>query len=89
MANSVNPDQTAENFKKFRHWSDSREWQTVETLIRLMKMTNSVDPDQTVPENWTLTLIRLLVKSVDPDQTAGHDSVDLDQTADNGKWCRP
>ena len=25
---------------------------------------------------------------VDPDQTAENDSADLDQNAENGKWCR-
>ena len=53
-------------------------------------MANSLDPDQTIPENWNLTLIRLMrmANRVDPDQTAENDSADLDQNVENGKWCR-
>ena len=46
MANIVDPDQTAENGKQRRPWSDW-EWQIVQTLLRLLRMANSVDPDQT------------------------------------------
>ena len=62
MANSVDPDQITENGKRNRPWLDYWERQTVKTQITLLRMTNSVDPDQTVPEN----------ESVDPDldQTA-------------------
>ena len=79
MNNSVNSDQTAsEHDKKCRPWSDCWEWQTVQTLIRLLRIANSVDPDQTAVEN----------DSVDPDQTVPeNNSVDLDfdQTAESGK----
>ena len=42
----------------------------IETLIRMLRIANSVDPVQTVPKN----------DSVD---------FDLDQSAENGKQCRP
>ena len=51
MTNTVVPDQTAENGEQCRHWSDCWKFQTVKIQIRLLRMTNSVDPDQTVPEN--------------------------------------
>ena len=38
--------------------------------VRLLRMTNSVDPDQIIPENDSVDL-------------------DLDQTAENVKWCSP
>ena len=49
------------------------------TLIRLLRMANSVDPDQTENDKIVQTLIRLLRAS----------SVDPDQTIENGKECRP
>ena len=36
-----------------------------------------------------IDLDHMLKNSVHPDQTAENDRVDLDQTAENGKWCRP
>ena len=61
MANSV--DQTAENGKYCRPWSDcSWIWQWTLTLLRLMQMANSVDSDQTAEND-----------SVDLDQTAEND----------------
>ena len=50
MVNIVDVDQTAENGKQYRPWSDW-EWQIVQTLIRLLIMAYSVVPDQTVPGN--------------------------------------
>ena len=47
MANSVDPDQNATNGKYCRPWSNCWEWQTVLTLMRLLKIINSVDTDQT------------------------------------------
>ena len=44
MANSVNPDQIAENGKNGSPWSDCWEWQ------------KKLDPDQTVSENDTVDL---------------------------------
>ena len=49
MEKSVDPNQPAENGKKCRPWLDC-EWQTVLTFIRLLRMGNSVDPDQ-IAEN--------------------------------------
>ena len=43
MANSVDPDQNAEDCKECRPWSESWEWQ-------------NVDPDQTAPENNSVDL---------------------------------
>ena len=40
-------DETAENGKYWRPWSDYWDWQIVFTLIRLFRMAISVDPDQT------------------------------------------
>ena len=61
MANSVDPDQTAENDsadidqtaengKYCRPWSNCWERQTVQTLISLLRMANTVDFDQ-IAEN--------------------------------------
>ena len=47
--NSVDPDQTAEDGKYCRPGSDCWEWQIVYTLIRL-RMANSVDLDQTAED---------------------------------------
>ena len=49
MASNIDPDQIIYNGKQY-------------TLIRLQRMTNSVDPDQSVPENDSVDL--------DLDQTA-------------------
>ena len=35
-----------------------------------------------------MRLLRM-AKSVDPDQTGENDSADLDQTDENGRYCRP
>ena len=67
MANSVDLDNTAE-----------KERQILYILIRMLRMANSLDPDQTA-ENG---------KNVDPDQTVPeNDNVDLvlDHSAENGR----
>ena len=58
MANSVDPNQTPENVDLDNtNW---KEWQIVKTLIRLLRMANSVDTDQTAE----------MSNSLDPDQIA-------------------
>ena len=47
MANSEDPDKTAERGKYCRPGSDCWEWQLVKTLIRLLRMATSIDTDQT------------------------------------------
>ena len=46
MANSVDLDQTAENGKQYRPWSDCWDWQLQKNLIIPLKMANIVDLDQ-------------------------------------------
>ena len=48
MANSLDPDETAENGKQRRpDQTAKKEWQIVKTLIIPLRMANSVDTDQT------------------------------------------
>ena len=63
MANNVDSDQTAENGKQCRPWKYSLEKsQTMKTLLKLLRMANSIDLDNTT---W-----KIMANSVDPDQNA-------------------